>query len=282
MTDQFIKERLYLKGVSSKTVAWYGDSFKAFPVLERAAIIDRIAELRGRGVKAVSINTWLRCVNTYLHWRDGTGEKCSPQCTHVRIPRLKEEQKILETLGEGAKHSVVSFRPTGTNMRRAHLVALTILDCGLRASEVLGLTKADCDLDNLIFKVLGKGNRHRLVPFSSELRKHLWRYVNQRSLITVFGTKNNTNLSVRNLERDFRVLGQKLGITGVRFSPHTLRHTFAVSYLRAGGNLEFLRRILGHSSLSTTQKYLNSLGVEDLGAVHQQFSPLSTTRQNGR
>ena len=68
MTEQFIKERLYLKGVSPKTIAWYKSSFKAFPVLNRPAIIDRITELRGRGVKAVSINTWLRCVNAYFMW----------------------------------------------------------------------------------------------------------------------------------------------------------------------------------------------------------------------
>lgn len=57
MTEQFIKERLYLKGVSPKTVAWYKDSFNAFPVPNCLAIIDRIAELRGRNVKAVPINT---------------------------------------------------------------------------------------------------------------------------------------------------------------------------------------------------------------------------------
>ena len=92
MTDQFIKERLYLKGVSPKTVAWYNNAFRAFEgALDRPSIIDRIAELRGRGVQAVSINTWLRCINAYFHWRDGVGEKCSPHCTHTRIPRLKEE-----------------------------------------------------------------------------------------------------------------------------------------------------------------------------------------------
>jgi integrase/recombinase XerD len=60
--------------------------------------------------------------------------------------------------------------------------------------------------------------------------------------------------------------------------PHTLRHTFACEYLRRGGNLEFLRRILGHGSILTTQKYLRSLGVEDLQAAHEGLSPLTAER----
>ncbi|HXM42153.1 MAG TPA: site-specific integrase [Bryobacteraceae bacterium] len=165
-----------------------------------------------------------------------------------------------------------------TNLPRARLVALTILDTGLRASEVLELTTEQINLDALTIKILGKGGKKRIVPFSLELRKALWRYkagVGKRNIF--FGTKNETSVTLRNLERDFKVLGQKCGITGVRFSPHTLRHTFAVSYLR-NGNLEFLRRILGHSSLTTTQKYLKSLGIKDLGAVHNGLSPLSARR----
>lgn len=76
------------------------------------------------------------------------------------------------------------------------------------------------------------------------------------------GTKNNMVVTVRNFERDMNALGQKCGITGVRFSPYTLRPSFAVNYLRDGGNLEYVRRTLGHASLSTTQKYSRSLGVE--------------------
>jgi site-specific recombinase XerD len=104
VTDQFIKERLYLKGVSPKTIAWYRDSFKAFEnALDRSAIIERIAELRNRGVKAVSINTWLRCVNAYFRWLHIEHGK-----ELVRIPRLKEEQQILATLGADAIRVLVA------------------------------------------------------------------------------------------------------------------------------------------------------------------------------
>ncbi len=67
----------------------------------------------------------------------------------------------------------------------------------------------------------------------------------------------------------------RLGITGVRCSFHTLRHSMAVNYLRAGGNLYYLQRILGHSSITTTERYLRSLGIEDLKKVHDGLSLLS-------
>ena len=112
------------------------------------------------------------------------------------------------------------------------------------------------------------------------MRKLLYRYAMKNSAPgrLLFGTRNNTLVTVRNFERDFKAIGAKIGITGVRFSPHTLRHTFAVSYLRAGGNLFYLSKILGHSSVTTTQKYLQSVGVDDLQAVHDRLSPLAPER----
>ncbi len=72
--------------------------------------------------------------------------------------------------------------------------------------------------------------------------------------------------------RSLLLLGKGLKISGARVSFHTFRHTFALSYLRAGGNLFYLSRILGHTSVTTTEKYLQSLGVEDLQAVHDRLS----------
>jgi integrase/recombinase XerD len=276
MWERFVQERVYLKGISPATVRYYKNVHSAFqtilPEPTQAGLVECIKTLRERGVKASSINTWLRGLKAYQLWRKEQG------CEVFKVQFLKTETKVLATLSEGDISRLVKWsvpKPSSCNLRRAHLVALTILDCGFRASEVLGLSKEDCDFDNLIFKVLGKGSKHRLVPFSVELRKALFRYVQNRAGRILFGTKNNTKLSVRNLERDFSQLGQKLGITGVRFSPHTLRHTFAVGYLRKGGNLFYLSKILGHTSVKTTERYLQSLGIEDLQAVHSGLTPLS-------
>ena len=178
------------------------------------------------------------------------------QGVETKIPRLKEEQKILATLNPEQVQKVIGFKPKGRNQVRTHTAALLILDGGYRISEVLGLVHEHCDFDNLVVRVRGKSNKHRLVPISSDMRKVLFRYAAKHSArgMLLFGTRRNTLVTVRNFERDFKAIGAKLGITGVRFSPHTLRHTFAVSYLRAGGNLFYLSKILGHSSVTTTQK----------------------------
>ena len=226
-----MQDRQYLKNVTPKTLAWYQTSFKAFDrALEsEAAIKQRIVELRNRGVSAISVNSWLRCINAYLRWKG----------LDIKIPRLREEQKILATLNQNQVKRIVAMKPKGRNAVRAHTVALLILDGGYRISEVLGLLYEHCDFDNLVVKVRGKGNKHRLVPLSMEMRRVLYRYAARHSAPgrLLFGTRNNTEVTVRNFQRDFKQVGAKAGITGVRFSPHTLRHTFAVSYLRAGGNL---------------------------------------------
>lgn len=273
--EQFISERKYLHNVSPRTVAWYSQGFKAFAGCDtREQIIKRIGELRDRGVAAISVNSYLRIINAYHMWLHKEHGK-----ERLKIPRLKEEQKILNTFSSEQVKALLAYRPSGRNLRRAQVVASLILDTGLRISEALGLTEEKLDFDNLCIKVAGKGGKERLVPMSFELRKILWRYTKStgdgKARRLVFGTKYNTRLTVRNFLRDFKQLGQKLAITGVRVSPHTLRHTFAVSYLRAGGNLFYLSKILGHTSVKTTERYLQSLGIEDLQKVHDGLSLLS-------
>jgi integrase/recombinase XerD len=78
----------------------------------------------------------------------------------------------------------------------------------------------------------------------------------------------------RNLLRDFKNLAHQLGISGVRVSFHTLRHTFAVNYVRQGGNIFYLQRAMGHTDLSMTRRYVN-LQTEDLQKAHMKLSTLS-------
>jgi integrase/recombinase XerD len=274
--EEFLQERRYLMGVSPKTIAYYRWAFNSYKQLAGDDPKQWVIKLRDKGVSAISVNTYICAMNTYWKW-SGEYNEITKEGKHLAY--LKEEQKILATLTSEQINHLLTWKSTnGTNIRRAHLMALTILDTGLRASEVLGLTKENVDFEVLTLKVLGKGGKHRLVPFSPELRKALWRYSQWVDGRILFGTRNNRKVSVRNFERDLDRLGKKVGITGVRFSPHTLRHSFACEYLKRGGNLFYLSRILGHSSIKTTELYLKSLGIEDLGAVHNGLSPLSAKR----
>jgi integrase len=137
----------------------------------------------------------------------------------------------------------------------------------------------NCGVNKSILKIYSSQSRAKgksIVSCSSfELRKVLYRWLSRNKFSLLFPTGEGGRQIQRNMLRDLKLLGTKLGITGVRVSFHTFRHTFAVNYLRAGGNLYYLSRILGHSSMKTTERYLQSLGVEDLRAVHDRLSLLS-------
>ena len=97
-------------------------------------------------MSAVSVNTYLRCVNAYFKWRE----------IEWQLPRLKEEQRILATFNKQQIKALISFKPTGTIERRAYALAMLILDCGLRINEARTLTASEIDLDNMLVAVHGK------------------------------------------------------------------------------------------------------------------------------
>jgi len=132
-----------------------------------------------------------------------------------------------------------------------------VLDTGLRPSEMLNLQRDDIDFSNLILKVLGKGRKERLVPFSPELRKRLF---------LAFAGFGGTRWEKRNSTTSLYLLQDKVGLP--RFGWHRLRHTFATNYLRQGGDIVRLSMVLGHSQITTNQRYLHLL-TEDLSASHQ-------------
>jgi site-specific recombinase XerD len=182
MVETFIRERKYLHGVSKATEQWYRSSFKCFEgaLDSKAQIVQRISELQQKNSN-LSINTYIRCINAYFMWLHKEHGR-----ERLKIPKLREEHKILATLQPEHISRLIrskftnQFGHNSTNLRRTHLVALTILDTGLRASEVLGLKISCVNFDGLTFTVRGKGNRHRVVPFSNELRRLLYKFINKK------------------------------------------------------------------------------------------------------
>jgi integrase/recombinase XerD len=277
--QQFIREKQYLLNVSDRTVEGYKWAWKAFaPALKgkelvtKADVLKRIAELKSKGLSTVSVNTYLRSVNAFCTWLFNEGH--SP--THLRITRLKEEKKVLQTFSDAQVAILVGFRGTTVTEQRIHTLACLLLDTGIRIDEALSIERStDIDWDQLLLMIRqGKGARQRVVPFSLQLRKVLFRFTAQHKPQygdLLFFADKGERLGQRNALRDFKLTCQKLGISGVRCSFHTLRHAFALAYLRNGGDVFRLQRILGHQKLDMTRRYVN-LGTEDLQAVHQRFS----------
>jgi integrase/recombinase XerD len=262
--SQFSRERQYLHNVSPATIEWYKHSFKWLrtenPTEEE--LKEAVMRMREKGLKATGCNSAIRAINAYLKW-------CG--APH-RVLYLREDQRVLPTFRLSDIKSLLSYRPKPANLyqRRLHLLILVLLDTGCRIDEVLTLRAADRDLDNLLFTVNGKGRKQRKIPFSFELRRHLSRFlVDLHPEQLVFATRGGRKLGRRNVLRDVR-----LGVTPPERTLHAFRHTFAVHYLRKGGSVFHLQKVLGHSTLEMTRRYANLL-TEDLQAIHQRVSLLA-------
>ncbi len=276
--EDFLQERRYLMGVSEKTLAYYRWAFASWTKHSDGDPKAWLIKLRSLGVAATSCNTYICAMNTYWKW---VGEYNPVTKEGRHLAYLPEEQKLLQVFKPEHVKAIIEFKAQKYWEHRCHTLCCVLFDCGIRIAEGLAIRNSDCDFDNLVIKVLGKGNKHRLVPMSIELHKILWRHVNRGGFKPdelLFGTRIKTKLTQRNFLRDFKKLATRLRINGVRVSPHTCRHYFACTYLRNGGDLFTLCRILGHRSISTTQLYLRAIGIEQVAAAHQKFFPLSARR----
>ena len=129
-----------------------------------------VLRMREKGMKATGCNAAIRAINCYLRWSG------SPH----KIRKLKEPQQIMQTFSAEQVKTLISFKPATDFERRLHLLILILLDTGARISEVLGLQIEDIDLDNMLFTLHGKGRKDRKVPFSYQLRKAVFKYIESR------------------------------------------------------------------------------------------------------
>ena len=279
--DQFLKERTYLKNVTDRTLVWYRVAFKNYAAVTaheavalptKATLQHFVVTLRERGIKPVTCNTYVGAMNAFCGWLHEEGHARE----RVKLPKLRVERRLLTLLDDAQMRVLIGYKPKTFRQARVHLAVLLILDTGLRISEALHLRTQDADCDNLVLKVFGKGQKERLVPFSLELRRRLYRYQQLRAKKGVrsellFAGFEGTRWEKRNSTTSLYLLQDKLGLP--RFGWHRLRHTFATNYLRHGGDIVRLSMVLGHTQITTTQRYLH-LMTADLSAHHQRVSIL--------
>jgi integrase/recombinase XerD len=272
--SDFIKQRKYFVGVSPATLDWYGYCLRWIPENPSQSDLQQaVITMRERGLRPTGINSCLSCWNAYCHWLASPETKCGPQCKHPKLARLKEPQNDLPLYSEQQIHRLVAYKPRLTDVR-THLLVLCLFDMGARISELLSLRTDALDMDNLLVRLTGKGNKVRIVPFSHELRKRLVRYIADADDRLVFVTRNGTQLGRRNVLRSVKSLCRKAGFAAPARSLHATRHSYASNWLRKGGNVIALQRALGHADLATTQRYCH-LEVADLQDTHRRVSLLN-------
>jgi integrase/recombinase XerD len=292
LIEQFVKEKQYVKNVTPKTVRFYRQSLNALirtigsvapSALNKALLNECIIKWRENGLSAISCNTYISGINAFLTWLHENGLTTD----RLRMKELKTEKKVVQTFTDDHLKRMLNYRPKDFYGWRIYALSCLLIDTGLRIEEALTIEMPNLDLDNLLVAVCGKGQKQRIVPFSFECRKILWRYLKLRPKTErfLFCTKGGCRLSYYNALRDFHILCKKQGIIGVRCSFHTLRHTFAYryaqSFARMTGSAEngilHLQKQLGHTSLTMTRRYVE-LQPEDLKEAHARTSILNRMR----
>ncbi|MBW2668515.1 MAG: tyrosine recombinase XerC [Deltaproteobacteria bacterium] len=156
----------------------------------------------------------------------------------------------------------------------------TLYSTGIRISELTGLNVYDVDFEKCLIRVLGKGNQERIVPVGKKAvnaigdyrkRLHLEKGIGTEENSPLFLNKDNGRLTTRSIARILDKISKECGLL-IPVSPHALRHTFATHMLDAGADLRVVQELLGHKSLSTTQRYTH-VSIDRLMETYDKAHP---------
>ncbi len=286
------------EGKSPKTVAWYNDMLRSFATYMKAkqhsyqlsvltidTVRSYILYLRNKPkfqghpytpeqVKLLSPKTvqcHIRALKAFASWLYAEGYTTENRLKNLRLP--KAPTKMIEPLTpeeiNKATNSINKNSPTGV---RNHAILVTLLDSGLRASELATVTLPKLNLKDGCVKVMGKGAKERVVPIGKYVQMILWSYINKVRPKPISPDCNNLFLSCRGkpmtvntVKLIFSRLAKSSDVE--RLHAHLCRHTFAINYLLNGGDIFSLKEILGHG------KSLSSLyQLSDYGSAPQVFS----------
>lgn len=246
---------------------------------------DHLSALRRKGHSSETIfRTYggIRCA--FRFWkREGMIESNPMEL----VERPRRERTLIRpmSLEQAAKLLEMPDARTTDGLRDRGMMML-MLDSGLRISEILSMEAGRIDWMSGTATVMGKGRKERSVPFSARTAQTLLEYARARSqrpakAPQLFLGRTGKPVCRSKARKLILRYGRAAGIEGVRLSPHTLRHTFAVLYVRNGGDSFSLQEILGHTTLEMTRQYVN-LARRDVAEQHKKFSPMASLLQDAR
>ena len=240
-----------------------------------------IAWIHGRGMSASSQARILSGIKTFFHFLVLEGLLSDNPTTLLESPKLS--RKLPDTLSIHEINSLIDAldlsKPEG--MRNKAILEM-LYGCGLRVSEVVDLKISNLFLDIELVKILGKGNKERLVPIGSEAAKFLQIWLQEVRIHLkikpgqedwVFLNNRGSSLSRVMVFLIIKGLATKIGLKKT-ISPHTFRHSFATHLLEGGADLRAVQEMLGHESITTTEIYTH-LDRDYLKSTILQYHPRS-------
>lgn len=263
----FIQEQMY-RGNSNYTLDYYERSLKMFlnfcgndmDIEDIDVVLFKSYQLyisENLNINRVSVRTYARAVKVFLRWL------YFEDYIDIDVNKLllmKATKDVIIPLSDTEVKELISYYDNSTYLNcRNKTMLMLMLDCGLRLSEIVNLKISDLDLKNNYLIINGKGSKQRLVPFGISTKKQLEIYmqyrVNLNNNTSLFLNQNLTAITTNTIKMLFARLKKQEKFK--RIYPHLLRHTFATNFIYAGGNLEVLRVLMGHSTINITQIYIH-------------------------
>ena len=181
----------------------------------------------------------------------------------IEFPKIRRSLPKYLTLEES---TTLLKSVSGPNQKRDFAILMLFLNCGIRRSELVGLNLTDVYDDRI--RVVGKGNKERIVYMGASCRKAIDEYLVERNKIVLsdnralFGSRDKNRISVTAVHRLVKKHLLEAGMDSTQFSAHKLRHTAATLMLSNGVDLKTLQEVLGHENLNTTQIYTHVESTE--------------------
>jgi site-specific recombinase XerD len=292
------------EGRSDRTISWYREKLYPFerhlsvgreatlPDLTLDNARDFVASLQQQdqrfvdhpyrepvdgGLSDYTIHGYVRAIRAFSAWLVQEDFLSTDPLAKLKRPKLSEP--MIEVLSDQEIADVIeAINPNTFNGARMYAIVLVLLDTGIRASECCALTIQNTHLEGDYAKVIGKGNKERIVPFGATTKKALLRYTatwrpepELPTIDNLFLTPYGAPMSYSALRQSLKRLGKRAGVPRIR--AHLFRHTFAVRYLMNGGDVMTLRLLLGHSTLDVTQMYMHLAEVH-IKVQYSKFSPV--------
>lgn len=216
-----------------------------------------LARLHREGLTKATAARKLASLRTFFRYLCREGVLAKNPARALQSPRL--ERRIPPHLEEAEVARLLDVPGESPACLRARAILELLYATGLRCAELVGLDIEEVDIDARMVRVVGKGGKERVVPFGRRAREALMTYLASKPSVytqnyPIFTNRNGGRLTDRTVRRI--VAGRVRAVALERhISPHTLRHSFATHLLERGADLRAIQELLGHSSLSTTQRY---------------------------
>ncbi|KGD65957.1 integrase/recombinase XerD [Alcanivorax nanhaiticus] len=260
---------------------WFQEQGRELLACQRADLQDYLAHRFSLGLAASSSARQLSAIKSFYRWLKREGRIAEDPA--LLISRPKTGRPLPKTLTEADVEALLQAPDLGSPLGLRDRAMLEVLYAtGLRVTELVTLTLSQVNVRQGLVRVIGKGDKERLVPLGEEALHWLMRYTREgRPLLLgndqelLFPSQRGTCMTRQTFWHRIKQLAKVAGVQK-SLSPHTLRHAFATHLLNHGADLRVVQLLLGHSDLSTTQIYTH-VAQQRLQDLYQKHHPRSGT-----